>query len=42
MSIRAFYERGTLALLPTIAITYGPEPRSVQFYWLCFRILIIW
>ena len=34
-------EEGTFAFIPTVAITFKPHPKSVQFYWLCFRILIV-
>jgi hypothetical protein len=34
-------EEGTFAFLPTVAITFDPQPKSIQFYWLCFRILIV-
>lgn len=32
----------TLALLPTIALTNEPGLKSIQFYFLFFRIAIVW
>jgi len=32
----------TLALLPTIALTKEPGLKSIQFYFLFFRIAVIW
>lgn len=40
--MKIFTKKGILVLIPTIAITYAPEPNSIQFYWLNFRIAIVW
>lgn len=35
-------DKDTWALLPTIAITKENTLHSIQFYFLCFRLAIVW
>lgn len=34
--------KDTWALIPTVAITKEPDVHSLQFYFLCFRLAIVW